>query len=134
MRRKKDDKRVLRAGNGRQNNSRRIKRGNRQFMSPRNDNYYPRTPHNRRPKKSNGKLVFLMIIALVAFVIGAGIGVSLTFEDNQVDEGPHFVNVTKEMTSDLNDTEDVYYDRSADDIDYNQNQTQFAIQNGNTTQ
>lgn len=134
MRRKKDDKRVLRAGNGRQNKSRRIKRDNRQFMSPRNDNYYPRTPHNRRPKKSNGKLVFLMIIALVAFVIGAGIGVSLTFEDNQADDGPHFVNVTKEMTSDLNDTEDVYYDRSADDIDYNQNQTQFAIQNGNTTQ
>lgn len=134
MRRKKDDKRVLRAGNGRQNKSRRIKRDNRQFMSPRNDNYYPRTPHNRRSKKSNGKLVFLMIIALVAFVIGAGIGVSLTFEDNQADDGPHFVNVTKEMTSDLNDTEDVYYDRSADDIDYNQNQTQFAIQNGNTTQ
>ena len=134
MRRKKDDKRVLRAGNGRQNKSRRIKRGNRQFMSPRNDNHYPRNPHNRRPKKTNGKLVFLMIIALVAFVIGAGIGVSLTFEDNQADDGPHFVNVTKEMTSDLNDTEDVYYDRSADDIDYNQNQTQFAIQNGNTTQ
>lgn len=134
MRRKKDDKRVLRAGNGRQNNSRRIKRGNRQLMSRRNDNNYPRNPHNRRPKKTNGKLVFLMIIALVAFVIGAGIGVSLSFEDNHVDEGPHFVNVTKEMTSDLNDTEDVYYDKSADAIDYNQNQTQFDIPHGNTTQ
>ena len=134
MRRKKDDKRVLRPGNGRQNNSRRIKRNNRQFISRRNDNYYPRNPHNRRPKKNNGKLVFLMIIALVAFVIGAGIGVSLSFEDNQVDEGPHFVNVTKEMTADLNDTEDVYYDKSADDVDYNQNQTQFSIPNGNTTQ
>ena len=78
--------------------------------------------------------VFLMIIALVAFVIGAGIGVSLSFEDNHVDEGPHFVNVTKEMTSDLNDTEDVYYDKSADAIDYNQNQTQFDIPHGNTTQ
>ena len=134
MRRKKDDKRVLRPGNGRQNNSRRIKRNNRQFISRRNDNYYHRNPHNRRPKKNNGKLVFLMIIALVAFVIGAGIGVSLSFEDNQVDEGPHFVNVTKEMTADLNDTEDVYYDKSADDVDYNQNQTQFSIPNGNTTQ
>ena len=76
----------------------------------------------------------IIIILEMAFVIGAGIGVSLTFEDNQVDEGPHFVNVTKEMTSDLNDTEDVYYDKSADAIDYNQNQTQFDIPHGNTTQ
>ena len=38
------------------------------------------------------------------------------------------------MTSDLNDTEDVYYDKSADAIDYNQNQTQFDIPHGNTTQ
>lgn len=65
----------------------------------------------------------VVIIALISFVIGAGIGVSLSFENDSADEGPHFENVTKEMTSNLNDTEDVYYDKTTDAVDYNANDT-----------
>lgn len=134
MRRNKDDKRVLRSGNGRKPNSRQNNRNNRKLLPrrPRSNNApsyprnygNPRNPRNpRRKKKSSGKLVLVMIVALVAFVIGAGIGVSLSFEENTVDEGPHYENVTKEMTSNLNSTEDVYFDKTADDVDYNQNET-----------
>ena len=127
MRRKKDNKRVLRAGNGRQNNSskRRIRRNN-------NHNRFnsrpmvPQTPHyrqNRKKRKSSKTVMIVVIIALISFVIGAGIGVSLSFEDQSADEGPHFENVTKEMTSNLNETEDVYYDKSTDAVDFNTNDT-----------
>ena len=64
-----------------------------------------------------------MIIALLAFVIGAGIGISLSFDDGGDDEGPHYENVTKEMTSNLNETDTVYYDKSTDAIDFNENET-----------
>ena len=67
--------------------------------------------------------MIVVIIALISFVIGAGIGVSLSFEDQSADEGPHFENVTKEMTSNLNETEDVYYDKSTDAVDFNANDT-----------
>ena len=134
MRRNKDDKRVLRSGNGRKPNSRQNNRNGRKLLprrSMRNNapsyprNYEnPRNPRNpRRKKKSSGKLVLVMIVALVAFVIGAGIGVSLSFEENTVDEGLHYENVTKEMTSNLNSTEDVYFDKTTDGVDYNQNET-----------
>jgi len=131
MKRSKDDKRVLRSGNGRQQNSMQRKRTGRKLLPRRqnrnNARSYPvnsRKPRNpKRKKKSNGKLVFVMIVALIAFVIGAGIGVSLTFEEETVDEGPHYENVTKEMTSNLNSTEEVYFDKTTDDVDYNQNDT-----------
>ena len=140
MKRSKDDKRVLRSGNGRQSNSRRPKRGNRQLIPRvrRNHNNYgngvPRNvknPRNRRNKKKrSNKLVFIMIVALVTFVIGAGIGVSLSFDNGNDDEGPHYENVTKEMTSNLNNTTDVYFDKTTDDIDFNENESsQISAQN-----
>lgn len=127
MRRKKDDKRVLRSGNGRQSNSRRLK-SNRHFIPRRQKNNVgygnPRNPRIRRTKsKRSKKLVLVMIIALLAFVIGAGIGISLSFDNGDADEGPHYQNVTKNMTSNLNETEDVYYDKTTDAIDYNENTT-----------
>ena len=107
MRRKKDDKRVLVSPrDNRQRNSRRRGRRN--------------PPNNRKEAKRNKKTVFLMILALVAFVIGAGFGVSLSFDH---DDGPQWENVTKEMTTNLNDTESFYYDYEVDDVDYNDNET-----------
>ena len=126
MRRKKDDKRVLRPGNGRQKNSskRRIRRNNKNALPSRPviskpSNYGP----VRKKRKASKGLMIVMIVALVAFVIGAGIGVSLSFDDGSADDGPHYVNVTKEMTSNLNDTEDVYFEKNVDDVDFNENQT-----------
>jgi len=78
--------------------------------------------------------MIVMIIALVSFVIGAGIGVSLSFDNGSADEGPHYENVTKEMTSNLNDTEDVYYDKTTDAVDYNANDTsQLSVQSQYTS-
>lgn len=122
MARKKDDKRVLRSGNGRQNNQRRkIRRRNSNFNRP----AMPKPQNNRRTlkkRKTSGFIVLMMIIALAAFVIGAGIGVSLSFDDGH-DDGPQFENVTDEMTTGLNNTEPVSYDKEVDGIDYNENQT-----------
>lgn len=110
MRRKKDDKRVLISPReNRKKTSRRQKR-----MKP--------THNTRNNHKRSGRTVFLMILALLAFVIGAGIGISMSFDDGS-DDGPHWVNVTKEMTTNLNDTEPVYYDSEVDDVDFNSNDT-----------
>jgi hypothetical protein len=123
MKRNKDDKRVLRSGNGRQNTSgRKIRRSNNNhhFNSP----VMSRGPKNRRrrKRKTSKTLMIFMIVALIAFVIGAGIGVSLSFDDGN-DDQPQFENVTKEMTTGLNDTEQVYFDKEVDDVDFNENVT-----------
>ena len=117
MRRKKDDKRVL--VSPRDN---RQKKSRRQKLRRSKSNPMPYNKPKSNSKRSR-RTVFLMILALVAFVIGAGIGISLSFENNSDDSGPQWVNVTKEMTSDLNDTEPVIYDQEADDIDFNDNET-----------
>lgn len=122
MRRKKDDKRVLiprsnpkHPQNNRNKRNKRIRRNNEGRINR----------GTRQKSKKSGISLLLVIIALVAFVIGAGIGVSLCF-DNGADENnnaSHVVNVTKEMTTNLNDTEPIYYDQNEDGIDFNDNQT-----------
>ena len=134
MRRKKDDKRVLRSGNGRnQSSGRKIRRRNKNRQ--RISNRQPMNNRRKRQKrKSNRSLVLVMIMVLMAFVIGAGIGVTLSLDNgDDADDGPHFENVTKEMTKDLNDTEEVYFEKNVDDVDYNENMTSqlnIEYQNG----
>jgi hypothetical protein len=117
MRRKKDDKRVLRRGNGR-NNKRNRRTPNLSF----NNRNSPAIQHNQ--KKRSGKTVLLVIIVLFAFIIGAGIGVLLSFDDGTVDEKneTHYENVTVEMTTNLNNTTDVVFDES-DRVDFNENKS-----------
>lgn len=123
MRRKKDDKRVLRSGNGQQKKSRRIRRRNKNNTRNYAPNRQPINNRRSRPKrKANKALVFLMIFALVAFVVGAGIGISLGLDDGSND-GPHYLNVTKEMTSNLNDTDPVTFDKDVDGVDFNENES-----------
>lgn len=124
MARKNDNKRVLRSGNGRN------KASNRKVRRRRKNNFNarPAMPVSQNPRrakkkrKTSGFVVLIMIIALAAFVIGAGIGVSLSFDDGN-DEGPHFENVTREMTTGLNNTSQVIYDKEVDSIDFNENMT-----------
>ena len=74
----------------------------------------------RKQRKTSGFLVLTMIIALLAFVIGAGIGVSLSFDDgSNNDDEVNFQNVTYEMMNGANITTEVSYDKSVDDVDYN---------------
>lgn len=131
MRRKKDDKRVLRVGNGRQQSSKQKIRRNKNSYNNRRFNSNNRARNrriNRKKRKTSKSLVLVMIVALIAFVIGAGIGVSLSLDDGS-DDGPQFENVTKEMTSNLNDTEQVYFDKDLDGVDFNENETsQLDIQ------
>lgn len=70
-----------------------------------------------------------MIMILLAFVIGAGIGVILSFDKGVEDTNneTHIENVTVEMTTNVNHTEPVTYDE-ADAVDYNENQTDFILQ------
>ena len=120
MRRKKDDKRVLRAGNGSSNRKRR-KNNKRIFKSINNRSHAPPRKQQIKGKRSS-KTVLIVIMALVAFIIGAGIGVTLSFDDGSVDNATQVENVTVEMTSNLNDSNGVTYNES-DQIDYNENQS-----------
>ena len=64
--------------------------------------------------KNDGTLVVFMIIALIAFCVGAGIGVSMVISDDGADVAnntTHIENVTHEMTTNLTDTnDDLAYD------------------------
>ena len=118
MRRKKDDKRVLVSPR-----ETRKKANKRQLLGNRNRRIRNANNYNNVKKSKTSKItLFLMIFALVAFVVGAGLGMIWNTEDN-THEAPHWINVTEEMTTNLNDTEPVYYDASVDDVDFNSNQT-----------
>ena len=140
MRRKKDDKRVLRAGNGinnqkksrlpsfkRNNNKRNISYS---FNNNRYNRQYSRNNNYNNQKKRSGKSVLIMIIILLAFIVGAGAGIFMSFEaennatniTNNTTDAPHVENVTVEMTSNLNKSKDVTFDES-DAVDFNENKS-----------
>ena len=130
MRRKKDDKRVLRAGNGR--NTRNGRKNNKRSFGFSNNRSH--APHSRpqKQKKRSGKTVFIMILILLAFVIGAGTGIMLSFDHSseEVDNETHIENVTVEMTTNLNQTPEITFDE-ADAVDYNENQTSLLLRDDN---
>ncbi|MBQ2653740.1 MAG: hypothetical protein IJF83_09290 [Methanobrevibacter sp.] len=122
MRRRKDDKRVLRPGNGR-NNKRNRRAPNLSFNRNKSRRNNPVRSNNRvkKEKKRSKKTVLLMILVLFAFVIGAGAGVLMSFDDGNENNETHIQNVTIEMTSNLtNNSNQVTFDEG-DDVDYNQN-------------
>ena len=106
--------------------SRRRKKNKRMVLKSPRDNRHPRHMQQRRlPKVKAGKTskttMLLMIIALVGFVVGAGIGISMALGDSSSSDSGEvqFENVTVEMTTDLNNTTSDIYDEELDDIDYN---------------
>ena len=121
MRRKKNDKRVL------------ISRKDRKSTERHRQPHIPvmiRTPksprRNHRNKRTNGMLVLIVIIALIGFVIGVGLGVSLTFDNDKENQTQEFVNVTKQMLNNNSTNQKVYFEKE-DEKDYNKNQTEFII-------
>ena len=67
--------------------------------------------------KNDGTLVVFMIIALIAFCVGAGIGVSMVISDDGADVAnntTHIENVTHEMTT----NDDLAYDSEKDESNY----------------
>lgn len=121
MRRKKDDKRVLVSPRDahKKNNRRQLIKRNRNNRIRHSNNY----GNNVRRSKTSKITIIIMVLALLAFVVGAGLGIFWNLDSGSQDDGPHWINVTEEMTTNLNETEPVYYDASVDDVDYNSNQT-----------
>lgn len=110
-RRKQKDKRVLKSRYSqppKQKRKKRIKSRNRNPYKP------------RRESKTSKTTMLLIILALIAFVAGAGFGVSMAlgvFDDDSNDT-VHVENVTVKMTTNLkNKSADIYYDD--DKVDYN---------------
>lgn len=78
--------------------------------------------------RNEGKIALIMILALIAFVIGSAVGITVSIEKHENQTNPvnntttHVENVTVEMTSNLgNKTNSVSYDYNADRVDFNQN-------------
>lgn len=88
-------------------------------------------------RKNDGKIVLILIFVLVAFIVGAGIGVTMDLDGGNNDKNEtHIKNVTVEMTTNLNETDDaVYYDKEIDGVDFN-NKEEVAnlLNNSNQTQ
>ena len=78
-------------------------------------------------------LILLLVIALAAFVIGAGCGVFMEFEQSN-NSTPEYENVTVEMTTNLNETPDFYYDKDLDGVDYNNQEDLNKLNITNETQ
>lgn len=125
--RKKKNKRVLKSRYKGSSNNKQKRRlsfggGQTQRFPPYNvqDNGFSQS---RKPRKTSKNTMILIIIALIAFVVGAGIGISMAIggSDNNtvVDDGVTFVNVTDEMTSNLNGSGKVFVDDGVYNIDYN---------------
>ena len=124
MRRKKDNKRVLRRGNGGNNKSNR--RTPHIGIKNRNNNYA--NNEYKKQKKRSRKTVLLVILVLMAFIVGAGTGILLSFDDGTSEENEtHVENVTVEMTTNLNESKNVVFDEDMDHIDYNENESSVIL-------
>ncbi|WP_407420743.1 hypothetical protein [Methanobrevibacter sp.] len=79
-------------------------------------------------RRNEGKIALIMILALIAFVVGSAIGISVSMneQDNATADNnntTHVENVTVEMTSNLNNKQPVEFDYETDYVDYNENYT-----------
>lgn len=76
--------------------------------------------------RNEGIIALLMILALIAFVIGSAIGISVSIgEHENLTNGnntTHVENVTVEMTTNVTH-EEVYFDYDQDYLDFNDNYT-----------
>ena len=79
-----------------------------------------KTQYMRKAGKTNKTTVFLIIIALIAFVIGAGIGISMALNGESIDENSQiaYENVTVEMTSNLTNVTTDHYNKEPR-VDFN---------------
>lgn len=76
-------------------------------------------------RRNEGIIALLMILALIAFVIGSAIGITVSFEqhDNATNNNTsHVENVTGQMLNN-NSTKKVTYDPQGDKVDFNENLT-----------
>lgn len=76
---------------------------------------------------NDGKLVLVMVVALIAFGVGAVTGITIGMDNvNDMDNATdiiHVENVTEEMTTNLTDDSASIFDPEIDHVDYNNNET-----------
>lgn len=139
MMRRKDNRMVLRPGNqqppkkrsffnrnSRDSRNARISRNNRSYG---NNRPYPNSYGGNQRKPRSKMTIFILILMLVAFIIGAGVGITFSLDDGE-DSGPHYENVTVEMTTNVtNNSSEVAYDENIDSADYNDPQSVQQSQN-----
>ena len=67
--------------------------------------------YTRKPGKTSKTTVFLIIIALIAFVVGAGIGISMALSGEPIvgNSTESYENVTVEMTSNISNVSTDHY-------------------------
>ena len=83
-------------------------------------------------RRNEGIIAILMILALIAFIIGSAIGISISLNehDNQTNQNnntTHVENVTSQMLSNNSSMVPVEYDYDLDGVDYNENYTNKTI-------
>ncbi|MBR0058936.1 MAG: hypothetical protein IJP99_06330 [Methanobrevibacter sp.] len=84
-------------------------------------------------RRNEGKIALIMILALIGFVVGSAIGISVSMsqQDNATADNTnnttHVENVTVEMTSNLSNKQSVEFDYEADMVDYNENYTNQQV-------
>lgn len=78
-------------------------------------------------RRNEGIIALLMVLALVAFIIGSAIGISISLEEHDnvtVNNTTHVENVTQEMLSGAGHNNDtIEFDYETDYIDFNDNYT-----------
>ena len=92
-----------------------------------NSNIPPYLEHHnkKKPKPRSKTTILILIVAVVAFIIGAGLGTSLTFEEAPSEEH-HVENVTVAMTKNIHNNNSnstnssvAIFDQTVDNVDYN---------------
>ena len=83
-------------------------------------------------RRNEGIIAILMVLALIAFIIGSAIGISISLNehDNQTNQNnntTHVENVTSQMLSNNSSMVPVEYDYDLDSVDYNENYTNKTI-------
>ena len=83
-------------------------------------------------RRNEGIIAILMVLALIAFIIGSAIGISISLNehDNQTNQNnntTHVEKVTNQMLSNNSSVVPVEYDYDLDSVDYNENYTNKTI-------
>ena len=77
-------------------------------------------------RRNEGIIALLMVLALIAFVIGSAIGITVSIgeHENATDNNTsHVENVTSEMTNKNSSDGGVDFDYERDSVDFNDNYT-----------
>lgn len=80
-------------------------------------------------RRNEGIIALLMVLALIAFVIGSAIGITVSIEQHENatnNNTTHVENVTSEMMNKNSSDSGVDFDYDSDSVDFNENYTNIT--------